>query len=279
VFREMIDGLKFNDVALGFVLPGAIVLTVLFAAARSPRHAGLLGALAFAEAVFAGYFALELGPLIPSDPGNRWLPHLALLAVPAGWLAGFARPAHFVWPMLMVTAVACAAATVPDWIGMMILWGVMVGYASFGGTLGFVYADIGPTAHSLALLATSMAAAFMTLQASMTRLSFICPILVATGLAAFTSVILGNRDPERAALRGISPGFVALVNGIMFSNYLGSSSNVPPSCYALVALAPIGLFVGRLPLVRRLPKFGPGLAALCAVIAVLAIAVARAAMA
>src|SRR5258708_37430101 len=105
--KDVLEQATPESVGLGVVLPAALTAGARAVGTKLPaRYRGLIGAVALAGGVCAGYFALGLGPVSKWIAGNHWLPHLTLLAIPAGWAASRSRPFRFAILVLTITAFA-----------------------------------------------------------------------------------------------------------------------------------------------------------------------------
>src|SRR5713226_2278532 len=97
-----VDDLAIRAIGLGVLLPAfvsaAVVIAFAFLGPRWQGAGALGGPLALAAAMWAGYFTLELGPFTPAGTGWEWLPHLAVLALPAGGVVARSRPRVFTLP-------------------------------------------------------------------------------------------------------------------------------------------------------------------------------------
>src|SRR5258708_31950398 len=109
---------EIRAIGLGVLLPAAVSSAFLVAFTTLGRCrrglAALSGPVALAMSVWAGFFALSLGQFFPFGKGWVWLPHLAALAIPTGWAAGFSHRRLLILPIGVVTAGLAIAMIVPN---------------------------------------------------------------------------------------------------------------------------------------------------------------------
>lgn len=267
---------EYRLMGLGLLLPAAIAAEAVAADSR-PRWLGWRGALGLAAAVAAAYFALDLGPLRPSEPGTRWLPHLLVLAVPAGVIASRPRPWWLTASALGLTGAAAGPLLLADGMAMQALWGVALGYAVLFSGGAMLATNWSAPRLGVVLTANAAVAGFVVFQAAMTRLSFIAGALFAA-CAGATAIVCWARRLAEPALRAMVPGVVLLIVGFMFSAYLQSLGELPPALFAALALAPSVLFLRRVPVLGRKAPWVADAVAAVAYAAALAAVAARAAL-
>ncbi len=271
------DGLTVETVGYGVVMPAFITFGIIAATHRWLRDSseahGLASASALALAVFAGYFALKLGPLWVRELGNKWLPHLAWLAVPAGWYAGRRQEAPAVGGAMAVTAVAAAVPLESYSVVMQMFWATVLGYASWVSAMSLMYARLPSVLRTFAMTMTGTIASLILFAAGLSRMTQIAALLVSISIGATVALIVFG-DPGNRYVRGLAPGFSVLLTGLMFCGYLGQGAQLPPSCYALVALAPTALLVSRMAATSA-PWWYGGIPAMLALIGLLSAAMTR----
>jgi hypothetical protein len=243
------EGLTPETVGYGVVLPMAIVGLATAMAHRLPaERGGLLGlvsASALALAVIIGYAALNLGPLVVRHFGNKWLPHLVVLAVPAGWYAGRNGPASTTGLIMGMTALAAAFPLEAYSLVMQVFWAVVLGYASWVSAMTLLYARLPSSVRALSMVLTAITASMVLFAAGLSRMTHIAGLL-GSACSGATVVFLWRGDSKNRLVRGLAPGFAVLLSGLMFCGYLGQGALLPPSVYVLVALSPVALLVSRL---------------------------------
>lgn len=291
IFGQEIGEFELRAAGLGLLVPAAVMLLALAIAARlrrsfavGPSHdrrlllQAMFGALGLAATVILAYFALDLGPLRPKA-GSQWLPYLPLLAVPVGLIVARPQPWWLVTAILAITGAMVGPLLLADWWSMAALWSVALGYALLFSVGAMISTSWSAPRLALALVATTAVAGFVLKQAAMARLMQIGGILFAACVAAAIAAVLFGRDPEARAIRAMVPGALLLVISLMFSAYLGSFSDVPGACYAAVALAPFGLALRHVPVVRSRRPFMRDLASVTGMMFPLVFATVRAALA
>lgn len=245
------SGLTAETIGYGVMLPALWVLGLTLLADRSlgrwREHAGFATAVALALGVLSGYFALGLGPLWVRELGNKWLPHLTVLAIPAGWYAGRRTDAASVGGVMAITAVASAAPLESYSLVMQLFWAAVLGYASWVSAMSLLYARLPSALRAFAMTMTATTASLILFAAGLSRMMQIAGLLVSISMGAVVAFLMVG-DRENRLVRGLVPGFSVLLTGLMFCGYLGQGAQLPPSCYALIALAPTALLVSRLPI-------------------------------
>ena len=261
-------------IAYGVLLPSVVaglVIVMTLRASRNPRPARAVGALAFACGFLSGYAALCHvffdKPLWKFEDPWQWLPVWATLAVAADLVdLPFAKKPIVggALRLLVLVAVVFVAAEylVPQTaartpggapiaearpnlvqatrLGLLVLW------------LGLAWAaDRVPGGLFPLLLALPALAGGMVLEASGSG-----TYAQLAGLLA--GVLLGCAPlawwkPGRPFVRGMVPGIVVVLSGLMLNGFLDTLVPVPLTSYLLVAAAPLALLVGAVPAVRRLP--------------------------
>lgn len=246
-----------ETLVFGMMLPALIVGAILFFASQvrqlRDHSGGLIGALALLVGIYSGYIALQLGPLRPLHPGSVWLVHIPLLALPAGWLLGSLRPWWFTVTALGLTGFVAVVPTIPDWWGMVIMWGTALGYATLFGGTALLSESLSSVRISLALSLTAGTALLMLMQAEIDRPAKVAAMVLAIAVVTVLVSLMAGRDVLLGSIRGMVPGTIALIAALMFAGYLSSRGAIPPPCFAAVTLAPIGVAVRDLPAINRLP--------------------------
>jgi len=237
--------LSVADVGLGLLLPAALAAEAVAANPRS-RFQPWRGAVGLLVAFAAAYFTLELGPARPERAGSRWLPHLLVLAIPAGIIAARTRPWWFIATALALTGAAAGPLIVRDWWGMAAFWSVALGYVVLASAGGVLATRWPAAALAAAVGAMSAVAGYVLMEAALPRMAQIAGILGATAGGACLASLLPGRDPEGRAVRAMIPGFMVFLAALMFLAKVETYANVPPHVFAAVALAPAVLVLRRL---------------------------------
>jgi hypothetical protein len=243
------EGLTAETIGYGVLLP-AVITGVALALAHQllPSYRGMMGLVAsaaLATAILSGYFALNLGPLVVRHFGNKWLPHLTVLAIPAGWYAGRNLAASSTGLILGVTSFVAAVPLEAYSLVMQIFWATVLGYASWVSGMALMYARLPSSVRALSMMVTAGTANLVLLAAGLSRMMHLAAMLAAASFGA-SSVFLVLGDRESRLVRGLVPGFAVLLTGLMFCGYLGQGAQLPPSVYALVALSPAALLLTRI---------------------------------
>jgi hypothetical protein len=240
-----------SDLLLGFVLPA--LLAALLYVLISSLISRLLGkrlslqpaaTVALVAGFQLGYWLLSLGPPVPKTHWH-WLPWVTLLPVAAALLPTGSRPARIGQAATVVVITLISAwLLVPDWDHLqpsrtihMAIWSTaLILLTASTAPLTTRITDI-----SLPLVLTmvmSTAAVVLLLSES---LRFCQVLLAATGPLAGMTLAAKWRRPS-PQFHGIAFSFQLLLCGELLIGYVNSFSDVPLLCYALIPIAPLGLW-------------------------------------
>src|SRR5438093_851828 len=207
------DEFTIRAIGLGVLLPtGASAAVVGLLVRCWPRLAALGGPVALAAGVWAGVFTLDLAPLTPSGPGWEWLPHLAILALPAGWAVARSRRL-LVLPVGVITAVVSVAMIVPKWPPLTrenVAWTLALGEMAL--VLAVVLVRVVPllpkTAVVAAMILVMTTISLVLFAAGNARFAQTTGVVTAALGGAALVVTFIRQDVAETIVRGLIPGLV-----------------------------------------------------------------------
>jgi hypothetical protein len=265
----------YEFLVLGLCLPAGVAAAVLLATALIARFVGrpALGdagvTLALGAGYIAGHAAIHGWPPIPPLETTQWLLPLAVLGTALGLLADFWRGGTWLrgvlWLLVAESVVWVFLRPLLDpqnevHVELPILLGVALGVACFWRALeALVERTEGPSL-TLALTVTLAAAAVVLLLAH----DLIECRLAGALLAASMGCLLVGAFTRKARLsRGGATVCALLLAGLGLDGHF--YAGLPTASAILVAIAPLGLWLGQLGLVKRLGRW-PRLLALGAAV-------------
>jgi hypothetical protein len=240
----------------GFLVPAAVAAGILLGAGwiigtASERAGRVAGAAALSAGFCAAWVVLPAARWWPEDPWD-WLPYLTVLAGGAGLID--LVPAV---PRLLVWLVRLAVAAVAAWLLVPVLGelaklrsGWLAGTAATVCLLWFLLEPLAgrlPPGRLPALLGLVAGAAAVVLEAAgILKLAQAAGVLTA-GLAACALASWGRTS---SFLRGMIPGLAVVLPGLLLNGYVYRTTTVPAVAFLLLLAAPLGPWVGALPLLR-----------------------------
>jgi len=220
-----------------------IVVSVIVAAgtSRISRLATVCGAVGLAAGFFAGWAQQEWTTLLP-ERYLDWLPWvcLALGLVSIGLGVGLRR--KVMWSIAVVACLGAAWLLVPDFPRLQPARPIAVALVAAislcsAGLLERAASRLDTRWLTVVLMATGTAGAIVLAQSFALKFAQIIGMLTA---ALAGGLLFSRNEPERSSV-GLPLAFLTIVTNLMFIGYANSSSSVPTFCYALIAVAPLGL--------------------------------------
>ena len=258
---------ELKAVGFGVVLPAVVTAVILWAACRAVeslaaekrrRLIELAAALAIGIGFAVGFIVagrlLGFAPLIPRRTWH-WLPYLVWAATAFGLLESSGKGPRWFWiAMRIPVSLAVAAVFVPD-VGRYApyWWPMTIGLAAATFTWWSACEPLANQRNAvvwpLVLCMTCITATIVQILASNSSMIHVTGVLFAVSAGALAISLCYSSE---VLTRAMTPALAVLLPGLMFTGYVGTFSEVPVASFALIAFAPLLMWIGELrPLAER----------------------------